>query len=220
MERELNSECWYHEVCQMDNPCDSCIRYSEMKFLMDSSGLPKAKQRPITLIPEECDYQAFLNLKDFKDAIVENVSRGTNLFIGGPTGNGKTSWAIKILLKYFDEIWPGNGFRTAGMFVHVPTLLLQAKDFKNPLSDEYKYNLIHSDIVVWDEVGGVGMSNYDYSQLLMYLDNRVFNERANIYTGNLVNEQECIKYLGEKLTSRVWRNSKVEILTGRDRRNG
>lgn len=220
MAKELNSECWYREVCQMDNPCDSCIRYSEMKFLMDSSGLPKSKQRPIELIPEQCDYDTFLELQDFKDDIVDNVSHGTNLFIGGPTGNGKTSWAIKILLKYFDSIWAGNGFKTVGVFVHVPTFLLQAKDFNNPLSEEYKRNLLKADIVVWDEIGGVGMSNYDYSQLLMYVDNRVFNDKTNIYTGNLVTEQECVKYMGEKLTSRVWRNSKVCILTGRDRRNG
>lgn len=220
MEKELNSDCWYHKVCQMDNPCESCIRYEEMKFLMDNSGLPKSKQYPVTLTPEACDYDTFVQLQEFKDSIADNVSRGTNLFIGGPTGNGKTSWAIKILLKYFDEVWAGNGFRVRGMFVHVPTLLVKLKNFENPLVKEYKENLSNADLIVWDEIGGVGMSNYDYSQLLMYLDNRIFNDKSNIYTGNLVTERECNKYLGEKLTSRVWRNSTVCILTGRDRRKG
>lgn len=218
MDKKQNSDCWYYAVCCMDNPCDSCIRYLEMKFLMDNSGLSKAKQLPVTLVPDDIDYDSFVRLQEIKNDIINFVDDGKNLFIGGNIGNGKTSWAIKILLKYFDSVWLGNGFRVRGVFVHVPTLLTKLKDFDNPLSADYKDTLINSDLVIWDEVGGIGMSNYDYSQLLTFIDSRMFNEKANIYTANIETEMNCSKYLGTKLTSRIWNASERVILQGRDRR--
>ena len=202
----------------MDNPCSACIRFVEMQYLMDMSGLPKAKQRTIILSPPDEDYDAFCELSDIKDNIVEFVDKGSNLFIGGSIGNGKTSWAIKLLLKYFDEVWAGNGFRVRGMFVHVPTLLSKLKNFENPLLTSYKENLSKADLIIWDEIGGTGMSNYDYSQLLTYIDQRALNEKANIYTANIDSLKSCEKYLGAKLASRVWSSSEIIILKGGDRR--
>ena len=43
-------DCWYASVC--NNVCsDTCIRYREMKYLMDNSGIPKPQQMPLKLIP-------------------------------------------------------------------------------------------------------------------------------------------------------------------------
>lgn len=202
----------------MDNSCDACIRYVEMKFLMDHSGLPKAKQKPIKLSPSTGDYEAFCDLQDIKDNIVEFVNNGKNLYIGGTVGNGKTSWAIKLLLKYFDEIWAGNGFRVRGLFVHVPTLLAKLKNFDDPLSREDRINLSKADLIIWDEIGDTGMSNYDYTQLIMILNDRMLCERSNIFTSNLYTKADTIKHLGDRLSSRVWNTSEIIILKGKDRR--
>lgn len=218
MESKRNSNCWYHEVCQMDCSCDSCIRFTEMQYLMEHSGLPKSKQKPIELVPDDVDYDSFVKLQSIKDNIVDFVSDGKNLYICGGTGNGKTSWAIKILLKYFNEVWAGNGLRIRGVFVHIPTLLLKLKDFNNPLSQEYKQSILDADLVVWDEIGGTGVSNYDYSQLLMYLDNRILNDKSNIYTSNLTTYQELANILGERLASRISASQTKIVLKGRDRR--
>ena len=218
MGRQRNSNCWFNAVCQMDNECDSCIRYLEFKFLVDSSGLPKAKQRPITLKPDSCDFDAFCKLDDIKNDIVSFVESGNNLYIGGSVGTGKTSWAIKILLHYFNEIWLGNGLKVRGLFVQVPNLLNQLKDFNNPLSYSYRQALLTADLVVWDEIGDTGMSNYDYSQLLTILNDRLLNERSNIYTSNISNKSDSVKYLGARLSSRILNSSEMIILTGRDKR--
>lgn len=219
MVRERNSECWYHEVCQMDNSCDSCIRYAEMKYLMDNSGLPKVKQRPIILQPDDCDYDTFCDLADVKTNIKELVDSGRNIYIGGDTtGNGKTSWAIKLLLKYFDEVWAGNGFRVRGMFVHVPTLLSKLKDFDNPLLKSYRDDLSKADLIVWDELAGTELSKYDYSQFLMYIESRIFNEKSNIFTGNLETIEQMKHALGDRLASRIWNTSDIYILKGKDKR--
>jgi len=187
---------------------------------MDNSGIPLNKQRPQTLIAD-VDLEAYSILADIKSDIVNFVENGENLFICSKyTGNGKTSWALKLLLKYFDEIWAGNGFRVRGLFVNVPTLLLQLKNFSHPISEEYKRNLMEADLIVWDELASTSISNYDYGNLLMFIDSRVFNEKANIFTSNAVTSEELAKSIGSKLTSRIWNTSQIVEFKGKDRRHG
>ena len=217
MDKERNSDCWYREVC--DQECSAtCIRYTEMKHLMDTSGIPKVMQMP-TLLDAGEDYKAFCRLAEIKDDAVWLISRGKNIYITSRyPGNGKTSWAIKLMLKYFDGVWAGNGLRTRGLFVHVPTFLLKMKNFNEPLSEEYKQNLLDCDVVIWDDIAGVGISQYDYSQLLMYIDNRILSGKSNIYTSNVENQEELIEILGNKLASRIYRTAEVITFRGKDRR--
>lgn len=216
---ERNKKCWYKDVCTYDF-CTNCIRYSEMKYLMDNSGIPINKQMPQELIAG-IDLAQFSRLADIKADIEDFIESGNNLFICSKhTGNGKTSWALKLLLKYFDKIWAGNGFRVRGLFVNVPTLLLQLKNFSNPLSEEYKRNLMDVDVVVWDEIASTTISNYDYGNLLMFLDHRIFSDKANIFTSNAISKDELEKNVGAKLASRIWNTSEVIEFKGKDRRNG
>lgn len=219
MKTERNNKCWYKDVCTYDF-CTNCIRYSEMKYLMDNSGIPIAKQSPQELIAG-IDLKQYSALADIKADIVAFIEAGNNLFICSKnTGNGKTSWALKLLLKYFDQIWAGNGFKVRGLFVNVPTLLLQLKNFSNPLSEEYKRWLMNVDVVVWDEIASTSISNYDYGNLLMFLDHRIFSDKANIFTSNAVSKEELEKNVGAKLASRIWNTSTIIEFNGKDRRNG
>ena len=213
-----NDKCWYKEACTQQ--CStSCIRYLEMQYLIENSGIPLIMQYPKLLFPDDGDYDAFCTLADIKDDILDFVYSGQSLYItSSSTGNGKTSWAIKLLLKYFDEIWAGNGFKIRGVFVHVPTLILKLKNFENPLSESYKNCLIEADIVVWDDIASTDLTNYDLTQLLMYIDYRVLSGKANIYTGNIVSENQLTAVLGARLSSRIWKTSSVITLRGKDRR--
>lgn len=187
---------------------------------MDNSGIPINKQSPQELIAG-VDLKQYSKLADIKADIVDFVEAGNNLFICSKnTGNGKTSWALKLLLKYFDQIWAGNGFRVRGLFVNVPTLLLQLKNFSNPLSEEYKKWLMNVDVVVWDEIASTSISNYDYGNLLMFLDHRIFSDKANIFTSNATSKDELEKNVGAKLASRIWNTSTIIEFNGKDRRNG
>ena len=72
--------CWYKKVCTQD--CNKgCLRYTEMKYLIDNSGIPKSRQYPIALEPDNIDYEEFVKLADIKDTITEFVERGYNLYI-------------------------------------------------------------------------------------------------------------------------------------------
>lgn len=191
-----------------------------MKYLLDTSGIPKSRQYPQELIAD-VDLNAYRKLADIKLDIVDFVGSGSNLFICSQnTGNGKTSWAIKLMLRYFNEIWAGNGFRARGLFVNVPTLLLQLKNFENPLPEEFKQHLMDVDLVIWDEIASTSISNYDYSNLLMFLDYRILNDKSNIFTSNAVTKDELEKNVGAKLASRIWNTSEVIEFRGKDRRNG
>ena len=213
-----NEKCWYKEVCRSE--CStSCVRYLEMEYLVQHSGIPALYQYPKALKPEQVDYDSFCLLADYKDDVVDFVNGGKNLYIASAeTGNGKTSWATKIMLKYFDSIWAGNGFRVRGLFLHVPTLLLQLKNFNNPLSEEYKQHILDADILVWDDIASTELSNYDLSQLLLYVDGRVNSLKSNIYTGNVDSADELQKLMGVRLASRIWNQSEIIILKGKDRR--
>lgn len=191
-----------------------------MKYLMDNSGIPRNRQTPQSLVAD-IDLEQYSRLADIKSDIVSFVENGDNLFICSKyTGNGKTSWALKLLLRYFDEIWAGNGFRVRGMFVNVPTLLLQLKNFSHPLSEEYKRNLMEADLVVWDEIASTSISTYDYGNLLMFLDYRLSAGKSNIFTSNATTQDEIEKSVGTKLTSRIWNCSEIVEFRGKDRRHG
>lgn len=210
------SECWYSEVCSdYKEGCEKmCVRYAEMKFLMNNSNIPKNKQKPIALYPSECDLTAFKRLAEIKDNIVDFVDGGKNLYIcSGINGNGKSSWSLKLLMKYFDSVWDGNGFVPRGVFIHVPTFFIKCKDFKNEdvEFEELKKLLLEVDLVVWDDIAGVTMSNYDYSQLLVYLDAREFKGLSNIFTSNITDRDTLATAVGAKITSRIW-NSNTEII--------
>lgn len=211
-------DCWYERVCQ--NECSNlCLRYNEMKYLMDNSDVPPNRQIPDKLVPENVDRKAFEQLNDIRLDVGNFVKNGENLYIWSiHTGNGKTSWALKILLRYFNDIWAGNGFRVRGKFVHVPTLLIKLKDFNNPLSDEYKSAILDCDLVVFDDIASTGISQYDLSQLLVYIDHRSLYGKSTIFTGNIA-PKDLQSVLGERLASRVTARNTTKIeLKGADRR--
>lgn len=211
----MRDDCWYKTACTAD--CTNCIRYEEMRFLVDSSGIPLKRSYPKKLIAG-ADYDSFCVLADIKDDIISFVNDGKNLYIcSDETGNGKTSWAIKLLMKYFDSVWAGNGFRPRGYFQHVPTLFNTLKDFSNTHS-ALKSTLETVDLVVWDDIASVQMSAYDNSQLLSLLDSRAMQEKSNIFTGNITKKESMEKILGNRLASRVWNSSIVVEFVGKDRR--
>ena len=216
--------CWYKNTCKKYNKnlCNSsCFRYMEIDFLMYESGIPKNKQINLVVISDKQDANAFNQLQEIKDNIVEFTKQGKNLYIYSENfGNGKTTWAIKIMLKFFDEIWAGNGFRPRGLFVHVPTFLVdlkenirkEKKDFPDFLE---KLNTV--DLIIWDDIASTKLSEYDYCNLLTYIDKRLLTGLSNIYTGNL-NKNELPEAVGQRLASRIYNESKSIQLLSKDKR--
>lgn len=217
MENSKNTDCWYANNCTDD--CLKCVIYPQMKWQFDNSGLPKSKYMPISLCPQPCDRRAFDKLADIRENIDEFVEQGKNLYVCGKIpGNGKTSWAIKMLQTYFHYVAEGNIFTVKGMFVSVPDLLLRMKDFNNPLSNEYKENLRSCDLLILDDIAVTGISQYDYLQLFSLVDGRMLAGKSIIFTSNVTNMQQLAETIGERLASRVFGNSLVVEIKGGDMR--
>lgn len=218
--------CWYAKTCdkyRKDEFCNpGCIRYMEMHYLMNNSGIPKNKQYPSTLIPTSVDIKAFKRLQEIRNNILRFVDGGGSLYIHSMNfGNGKTVWSLKLMQRYFDQVWPGNGFRVRGIFIHVPTFLIKIKESISQKDDDFnllRSRLLTTDLVVWDDIASTKLSEFDHANLLTYIDQRLLSGLANVYTGNLT-ELRMKEALGNRLTSRIWNESvRVEFI-GADRRN-
>ena len=211
-------DCWYKTVCTYE-PCTNCIRYVEMKYLMEHSGLSKKRQKPIKL-NGAYDQKAFKLLDEIRLDIVNFVENGESLYLYSEhTGNGKTSWSIKLLLRYFDQIWAGNGFRQRGYFISVPAFLNQGKNFSDEKARQKLIKTLSTvDLVVWDDIASTKLSDYDIQQLLVVVDQRIAEGLANIYTGNITSRDKLEIALGDRLASRIWNTSTLVEFKGKDRR--
>ena len=97
-------------------------------------------------------------------------------------------------------------------------MLVKLKNFNDPLSEEYKNDIMNCDLLILDDIASTGVSQYDLSQLLYIIDYRTLNEKSIIYTGNL-GFKDLESTLGAKLASRIWSNNTTTIeIKGSDRR--
>lgn len=220
MEKQRESNCWYLKTCKDD--CDMCVRYIQMKWQMDNSGLYPAQQKPIKMCIIESingvDREAYKKLSDIRENITEFVDNHENLYIcSEQAGNGKTSWAIRMLHTYFHQRAVGNYDNLLGMFVNTTDLLIKLKDFNNPLPKKYLDNLENVDLVVFDDIAiNSNISNYDYTQLFNIINKRMMAEKSSIFTSNVTKYEDLEALFGPRLASRVYNTSQIIELKGLD----
>ena len=218
MDEYTISKCWYKEVCK--NDCNTCVKYPVIKSLMKLSGVPESLHHPIALDCDEKDVKQFRRLQAIKDDVDGFVEDGDNLFIcSRHTGNGKTSWAIKIMYKLFELEWDVWGpIEPLGLFLYVPEFLTLLKHFNNPLSDTYLENVKKAPLVIWDDLGAGKISDYDYTQMLVYVNARQQAGKSNIFTSNYVTKEELAEQIGSRLVSRTFECSEIIELKSEDMR--
>lgn len=200
-------DCLYKKICT--NKCsETCIRYLQMNRLLELSNLPAKYQTPVKIISVDEDRPSYIELAKIKDNIEDFINKGKNLYICSSTcGNAKTSWAVKLMIKYFDRMWPNSYDVTRGLYVHVPTLLLDIKNFGN--IPEYVSRINEADVVIWDDIAFSKLTEYEHEQLLQFIDNRMASGLSNIYTSNITDANELANYVGNRLSSRIYSSSKV-----------
>ena len=188
--------------------------------LVKLSNLPESKWLPLKLRPGE-DYDAFLRLQEIKYDIENWVKEGRNLYLySNNFGNGKTSWAVKLMLAYFNSIWAGNGLRRRGVFISVPEFLDRNREIisnRDEVFAELRQDIINCDLVVWDDITSTKLTDYNYFMLLNYLDARMLANLSNIFTGN-VDYNRMYEFLGGRLASRIWNSSEIIQFVDIDKR--
>ena len=219
----MADRCWYEDVCGVkgDSCGPTCVRYAEMLNLFQMSNIPRYRWYPERLVPGKGDRESFVYLRDVKNDIKNWVQGGNNLYLFSDTfGNGKTSWAVKLMSAYFNQVWRGNCFKTRGIFISVPEFFDRERLRMDNQDEDFKrirQSLIECDLVIWDDVSSVKMTDYASATFFNFVDARVIAHRANIFTGNL-GEERLKDFVGGRLASRIWNTSEIVELVGEDRR--
>lgn len=207
--------CWYKRVCT-EKCTENCIRYKLMYSLFKQSRLPEAQWDYKYLVCNGADLSNFTQLKAKSESILNFIVKGNNLYIySANCGNGKTSWAIRLMYSYFDKVWHKSCFDCKALFVSVPKFLYNCK---RSISQDVKgfeelCNLISEvDLVIWDDIGEMKASDYEHQILFQYIDDRINSKKSNIYTSNK-NKEQLEDVLGVRLASRIYNCSEcIEFL--------
>lgn len=212
--------CWYKRICT-EQCSENCIRYKLMYSLFKQSNLPEALWNYKELICHEKDLQVYKKLQAKSDAILNFIEAGNNLYIYSENcGNGKTTWAIRLMYSYFDKIWHKSCFDCKALFVSVPKFLYNCK---RSISQDVKgfeelCNLISEvDLVIWDDIGEMKASDYEHQILFQYIDDRINSKKSNIYTSNK-NKGQLEDVLGVRLASRIYNCSECIEFVEEDKR--
>lgn len=201
-----SDDCWLKEEC---NKCDCdkfCLRLFKLDYLYEEALIPLHLRKRINLSSGDEDFEVFGVLKKLEDGIDDFVSTGKNLFIHSAiSGNGKSSWAIRLVQDYLNKIWYKSELRCRALFISVPKLLIELKrnlDNKSEYVQHILDNILSADIVIWDDIATKSITTFEAENLFSMIDARLCAGKTNIYTSNLSND-EMVDALGTRLASRV-----------------
>lgn len=224
----LSNECWMKDTCKKQNKtcieCNEfCMKLFKINELYKKSGLTNEQKKPINLYLDKTksDKNAFTKLSEIKSNISNFIKDGNNLFIWSRNcGNGKSSWCVKLLQSYIDEIWAVSDITCRVLFIHVPRFLISLKNNLSN-SDEYaefiKENVLQADVVVWDELATKTATPFEIENLLTFINTRLSVGKSNFYTSN-VEPKEISEVMGDRLYSRVINTATVIELKAPDMR--
>lgn len=221
-------ECWMKGICKKGqfNNCPSfCIKNAKLTALYEHSLLTENQRQHQELRPDAngVDVAVFRMLKEMENNVEDIIREGRHIYIHSHIcGNGKTSWAIRLLQRHFDNIWHlSNLTDSRGLFIHVPRFLIALKESLSKPSayiDLIKEQIEKADIVVWDEIGTKAATPFEAEQLLSMINERLDCGKSNIYTSNLDGD-ELRERVGERLYSRICSGSVDVLLCGQDKRS-
>lgn len=191
------------------------------QFILENSYLPKYQWIEDTL-SAGVDIEPFKRLAEIRANLMAFLtSEVNNLIICSENlGNGKTSWAVKLMLSYIESnkgilnnveerLVTVENFDFCVFCQSVP-FLVEMKQFGNNKSSYEMYNrLCKTNLAIIDDLGAVPMSQYDYNIIYAILEKRLFAGKPTIVTTNFIDKATAKKELGPRLVDRIWSNSEV-----------
>lgn len=212
---DFKIKCWYTCRGKDGEHCKkTCTRYLLMNFFILNCGKANADDYLIPIDTPEKDKEAYDRLYELKDnEIYDYIMNGNNLYIcSNELQVGKTTWALKLMYKYFDEWWHKSAYVVRGYFVYVPEFLenMKSLSFKNSAEfRELQTILKTADVVIWDDITNNELTEGEQKILDVYIAQRYMNHKSNIFTGLLpdnFNEQ-----LGKILSARIKKSEIIEL---------
>ncbi len=192
-----------------------------MRALFNLGKIPKRYRKNQKLIAEGEDLEPFTKLQNFKENIISEVKEGNGLYIcSNRVGNGKTSWAIKIMASYFKEIIYNTSLENEGLYIYLPTFLEDLRRYYHTQDEETGEQLeavMKCKLLIIDDIGAEKPTDWVTERLLSIINTRVNNQLSTIYTSNLSIEQ-LKNTLGVRVASRILGTVEEIELFGVDRR--
>ena len=223
----LKDSCYVQNSCKKykTNNCTElfCVRLFKIDELFNQSLLSKEQRKPLRLRLDinRVDESAYTQLKTYQLHIIDFVNKGSNLYIYSTiTGNGKTSWAIKLLQAYIYKIWPASNIHCRALFINIPKFMRELKLHISHTSDYIEHineNVLNADIVIWDDVATKTATEYECEQLISIIDSRINDGKCNIFTSN-IDPEHLQQFVGARLASRIIGLSTIVKFEGSDKR--
>lgn len=193
------------------------------KRYIDMSLIPKRYLSEIALTPSNKDVKAFTEMAEIRTNIKDFVKQGKNLFIySGHVGNGKTTWATKLMKEYIHQV--------SDVYIDYPALFINVNDFINKKKiaisnndirsyvEKVESNILSAKLVIFDDVGVTNISDYDSNLLYYWINYRTDNMLSSIYTSNLT-PNKLKEVIDERIFSRIVNYSTcIEITDGDNRK--
>lgn len=181
--------------------------------LLVESGVPKKYYVPQKLVRRQVDEQLWDFLEEYRNDVVNKVHSGNNLVITSPiVGNGKTSWAIRLLQRYIAETALDGDLGDKGVFCVCSNMLEIFGDFGYFETSieffDYLNRLKNCKLLVIDEIGSGRITPVSYNHFYDLINYRVDNGLTTIYTTNYSDER-IQEVLGERLYSRIYHTATV-----------
>ena len=217
--------CYAEKYCRkkIRGDCSEiCEGYRLLRVLYNLSRLPEKYRYNIPLVPDNIDLDKFEYLNSFMKNIEERVADGDGLYIWSEKcGNGKTSWACKIMSYYFRKIAFKTGLENEGLYIYLPVFLddLRASYDKEPDPEwlELTDMLTSCKLLIVDDIGAEKNTEWVNERLLSLINSRLMNGLSTIYTSNC-SLDELGARMGERIKSRIKGSTHEVQLTGKDKR--
>lgn len=203
------------------------LRKSAQRDLLELSGIPRVYWDEIKLYVPDEDVEAYERLSEIKSTILDisepDIDIKNLLICSDKTGNGKTSWALKIL-QYFifksaQSLYFNDEDNSYGYFVTTSKFVSLSKEYDNQRRQKFyeMQDMIEkSRVVVFDDIAVGEYSRAEYMALYTAIEDRILNCKFCIFTSNFVDKDSpvLIDRLGARLVDRIYCTSEKIILHG------
>lgn len=219
------SNCYVYNNCsRRDCDKETCLRREKLIYLFNRSMLSESQRYEFKLQPDSdgTDLDEFKKLNVIKNDIVNFVNSGKNLYIHSSNcGNGKSSWAIKLIQEYINKIAIRSPLTCRALFVSTPRFLMAMKDSisnKNEYYESVKDDVYSADLVVFDDIANKIGTDFELNSLLGIIDHRISAGKSTIFTSNMSTLKDLQNALGDRLASRISQYSENIEFHGSDKR--
>ena len=224
----MKDTCKKYQNLSKDCECRTddifCIKLFKLQQLYDLSLLTE-KQRiriPLRIDADGTDQSAFERLSVIESDVVRYFGEsGNSLYIySSNVGNGKTTWAIRLIQSYLTNVWYKCDIDCKALFVSVPKYLVAIKDNiseVNEYAQHVKKYVYSADIVVFDDIATKSATQFEHEILFNMIDARVNLGKSNIFTSNM-DYVGLVNTVGERIASRIFNTSEKIRFDGQDKR--